>query len=275
MTDLRAAANMALNALEFSLPVIEDFGSKEQLTDCHRAITALYKSFAQPDETETLKRCLFQMQEAAKALAQPEQKLNDPPAYVEPPTSDYHNGWEEGFEAAKNLFKKESAPQNADPRLLLGRKDNCIALAQPEPQVCCGDYEKCMKACTPRGRWLAEKELAKPEQEPVCDKDPFYCWSIRCQLGKVCKHAPSEPPFELTDAGADTNISRGLEPKGAGMVTLNQVGMRVDLKDGTRKPWVGLTDEEIDVEMYARLESETFVKGVKWAEERLKEKNGG
>ena len=69
--------------------------------------------------------------EIKKELAKPEQKLNDPPSYVEPPTSDYHNGWEEGFEAAKNLFKKESAPQNADPRLLLGRKDNCTALAQP------------------------------------------------------------------------------------------------------------------------------------------------
>jgi hypothetical protein len=33
-----------------------------------------------------------------------------------------------------------------------------------EAQVCCGDYDKCMKACTPRGRWLAEKELAKPWQ---------------------------------------------------------------------------------------------------------------
>jgi len=35
-----------------------------------------------------------------------------------------------------------------------------------ESQVCCGDYEQCWKACTQRGRWLAEKELAKPEQEP-------------------------------------------------------------------------------------------------------------
>ena len=94
-----------------------------------------------------------------KELAQPEQKLNDPPAYVEPPTSDYHNGWEEGFEAAKNLFNKESAPQNADPRLLLGRKDNCTALAQPE-------------------------------QEPVCDKDPSLCGFVLCQLAKVCKHTP-------------------------------------------------------------------------------------
>lgn len=94
-----------------------------------------------------------------QALAQPEQASTEPPDYVEPPTSDYHNGWEEGFEAAKNLFKKESAPQNADPRLLLGRKDNCIALAQPE-------------------------------QEPVCDKDPHLCGFVQCQLGKVCKNTP-------------------------------------------------------------------------------------
>ena len=50
MTDLRKAAEMALNALEFSLPAIEDFGSKEQLTDCHKAIMALYKSLAQPEQ---------------------------------------------------------------------------------------------------------------------------------------------------------------------------------------------------------------------------------
>jgi hypothetical protein len=40
-------------------------------------------------------------------LAKPEQASTEPPDYVEPPTSDYHNGWEEGFEAAKNLFKEK------------------------------------------------------------------------------------------------------------------------------------------------------------------------
>ena len=35
-------------------------------------------------------------------------KLAEPPDYVEPPTSDYHDGWEEGFEAAKNLFKEKN-----------------------------------------------------------------------------------------------------------------------------------------------------------------------
>lgn len=74
MTDLRKAANMALRALEFNYPLIEDYGNKEQLDIHHEAIMALCQALAQPDETETLKRCLFQMQEAAKALAQPEQK---------------------------------------------------------------------------------------------------------------------------------------------------------------------------------------------------------
>jgi hypothetical protein len=42
---------------------------------------------------------------AARELKAELAKLAEPPDYVEPPTSEYHNGWEEGFEAAKNLFK--------------------------------------------------------------------------------------------------------------------------------------------------------------------------
>ena len=38
----------------------------------------------------------------------------------------------------------------------------------------------------------------------------------------------------LSNAGADTNITRGLEPKGAGLVTLNQ------------RAWVSLSDTEIN-----------------------------
>jgi hypothetical protein len=116
----------------------------------------------------------------------------------------------------------------------------------------------------------------------------------------------SEPAFELTDAGADTNISRGLEPKGSGMVTLNQVGMRVDLNDATpRKPWqepvgqfvggipevsqqrewVGLTDEEMRLMCHndddgdwndlqqRRVWRETYLAGAKAAQDELKKKN--
>ena len=41
--------------------------------------------------------------------------------------------------------------------------------------------------------------LAQPEQEPVCDKDPQGCWSVRCQLGKKCKNTP--PPPQRTWVG--------------------------------------------------------------------------
>jgi hypothetical protein len=41
------------------------------------------------------------------------------------------------------------------------------ALAQPaqEPQVCCGEYDTCLRACTPRGRYLAQ-----PEERNFCQR---------------------------------------------------------------------------------------------------------
>ena len=74
MTDLRKAAEMALNALEFSLPAIEDFGSKEQLTDCHRAIMALYKSIAQPEQEPFKLDWVSYRQGVVDGAAQPEQE---------------------------------------------------------------------------------------------------------------------------------------------------------------------------------------------------------
>jgi hypothetical protein len=46
-----------------------------------------------------------------------------------------------------------------------------------EPQVCCGDYEKCMKACTPRGRWLEGKELRK-EWVGLTDDEIWECQKL-------------------------------------------------------------------------------------------------
>lgn len=50
MTDQeRKAMEIALDALENNLPLIEDYGSKEQLNIHHKAIAALYKTLAQPE----------------------------------------------------------------------------------------------------------------------------------------------------------------------------------------------------------------------------------
>lgn len=68
MTDLRQAAEMALEALE--MKVLGFNGTRK----IELAIEALESALAKPDETETLKRCLFQMQETAKALTEPKEK---------------------------------------------------------------------------------------------------------------------------------------------------------------------------------------------------------
>ena len=48
MTD-RELMHQALNALEWNLPVLEDYGDKEQLQRQHKAITALRDRLAQPE----------------------------------------------------------------------------------------------------------------------------------------------------------------------------------------------------------------------------------
>ena len=64
---------------------------------------------------------------------------------------------------------------------------------------------------------------AQPEQKLIGWKDgePQYI------------EQPEQAP-KLTDAGVDTNITRGLEPKGDGLVVLHQ------------REWVGLTQEDRD-----------------------------
>jgi len=95
----------------------------------------------------------------------------------------------------------------------------------------------------------------------------------------------AKPESKLTNAGADTNISRGLEPKGSGMVTLNQPEQEpvawmykgnfhnFDPSEWAspefavtplytappRKPWVGLTDEERN-EMIGRIKHDQYTR---------------
>ena len=94
MTDLRKAAEMALNALKL---VYEQTDFSNGVTDPTGTI----------DEGKVVIGGIVSDAIAAleSELAKPEQTSTEPPDYVEPPTSDYHNGWEEGFEAAKNLLK--------------------------------------------------------------------------------------------------------------------------------------------------------------------------
>jgi hypothetical protein len=111
-----------------------------------------------------------------------------------------------------------------------------------EPQVCCGDYEKCMKACTPRGRWLAENELAQPEQEPVA-KHVCNLW--------------------INPETSEYEVDRCTHP-------INEVIPVYTAPP--RKEWVGLTDDEIKGILDC---GRGGLVDIKKAEQILKEKNGG
>jgi hypothetical protein len=45
---MKEAMKLALDALEFNLTIIEDYGNKENVNMQHRAIGAIYESFAKP-----------------------------------------------------------------------------------------------------------------------------------------------------------------------------------------------------------------------------------
>jgi hypothetical protein len=117
----------------------------------------------------------------------------------------------------------------------------------PETDKALFEYDNHTGADVLQRLFSLRQELAKPEHRFDTPDSHIVKWSIPVDpndFGEPLEQ-PEQAP-KLTDAGADTNMSRGLEPKGSGMVTLNQHGMRVDFYDAPpRKEWVGLTDEEI------------------------------
>ena len=112
------------------------------------------------------------------------------------------------------------------------------ALAQPEqePQVCCGEYDTCLRACTPRGRHLAQLE-----QEPVA-------W------------AHKEGLESIKDFDASIYANGGFDDA-------------VPLYTTPQRTWVGLTDEQIDsfsLDYSLPYSTHSFARAI---EAYLKEKN--
>lgn len=59
----------------------------------------------------------------------------------------------------------------------------CDTLAQPEQpaqepvEVCCGDYHKCSKPCTPRGRYYGEKLAPQRPWVGLTAQEAADCWT--------------------------------------------------------------------------------------------------
>ena len=99
-------------------------------------------------------------------------------------------------------------------------------------------------------------ELAKPEQEPVCDKDPYLCGFVQCQLGKACKNT-------LINTIPTKIFGPNLEQ------ILNAAGFY-------KRQWVGLTDDDHkDFANRTKLLPILAKTLAEFIEAKLKEKNHG
>jgi hypothetical protein len=99
--------------------------------------------------------------------------------------------------------------------------------------VCCGDYEKCIEPCTPKGEWLAKKELAKPEQEPVA-------WAVLRPDGRVkmLSHQQGvEVDLKWTPLYTAPPRKPWQEPVGQFVGGIPEVSQQ--------REWVGLTDAHL------------------------------
>jgi hypothetical protein len=140
-------------------------------------------------------------------------------------------------------------------------------LAQPEPQVCCNDYEKCIKPCTPRGRWLAEKEFTKEEQlSPVgigVDVTPEGTHVVavyrRSDAVEEMFYSQFHPLAKIKQSNYSDIVSDGgLDP-------------RNKFDAPPRKEWVGLTDHDIELTfLTSGFTAKNFAHAI---EAKLKEKN--
>jgi hypothetical protein len=97
------------------------------------------------------------------------------------------------------------------------------------------DYDQAREAITAikQARALDKKaENARElglDYEPVCDKDPQGCWSVRCQLGKKCKNTP--PAAQPAPVQPMAHIVGEIDHAGK-------------VWKPAQRQWVGLTDEE-------------------------------
>lgn len=201
-------------------------------------------------------------------------------------------------------------PDNFVHRELQGEAWDALrqALAQPEPQVCCGDYEKCIKSCTPRGRWLAEKEFTKEKPLPLVDigvdvtpkgthvvafynkhnavQEMFYS-----KFHPLAKFEQSKYSDIVSDGGLDPRNKFDAQPEQEpvavweltedGWDTIADAAWMETLPVGTklytappRKEWVGLTNEDWEnTPNTGKQGCERDAELFDWVEQTLKDKN--
>jgi len=51
-------------------------------------------------------------------------------------------------------------------------------LAEPEVDVCCQNFDKCLRSCTPRGQWIAHKAAQREWQGLTDEEVKDIVWNL-------------------------------------------------------------------------------------------------
>ena len=131
--------------------------------------------------------------------------LAEQPAQQEPPA------WWPAVESILKEYGLQAIDFVADFKAAIAEQP-----AQHEPVPCCGKYETCTQACTPRGRFLGKREALANE---ALDK---MAENAR-ELGLDYEPAQQEPVFTYDQVKAHIQAA---------------------MMSAAQRTWVGLTDEE-------------------------------
>ena len=153
--------------------------------------------------------------EAMKLAWEAEEKANPQTRY---------NSWCRGYEAAMR-------EELSKPDFWEGYVPEPV-----KPEVCCGEYATCLRACTPRGKWLANEALDKKAEnarELGLDYEPAL-QECRCNQGQVCHVCDPILP-------AQQEYERGFID---GMQEQMRRSVDRAVNAMAQRTWVGLTKED-------------------------------
>ena len=51
-----------------------------------------------------------------------------------------------------------------------------LAQSEPDVGVCCQEFDKCLRSCTPRGQWIAHKAAQREWQGLTDEERTFIAW---------------------------------------------------------------------------------------------------
>ena len=139
---------------------------------------------------------------------------------------------------------------------------NTPAPVQPVP--CCGKYETCTQACTPRGKFLAKREAqaAPTVQEPIAFEVGLVEW-----VGNKLMATPkvtTTPPASWMEMVVANLVREGVNKHKARELAEHFYSL-------AQRQWVGLTDEDkLHIEIMG---GKSDVMLAEMVEAKLKEKN--